>query len=56
MTEGKEKPEKRDRESKEPGLADGPADAPVATSQSDQTVQPRRKSKRDRDTYLHSRW
>ena len=56
MTEGTERPEQRDTEPTQPGHADGSDPTPIPARKSDHVVQTRRKAKRDRDTYLHSRW
>ena len=56
MTEGTERPEQRDTEPTQPGQADDSEGTPIPARKSDHVTQTRRKAKRDRDTYLHSRW
>ncbi len=56
MPKDRERDERQGVEPDEPGQAHAPKETSGAANQSDQPVQPRHTSKRDRDTYMHSRW
>lgn len=56
MTNGRERDERQGVGPNETGQADDPEETSGAANQSEQPVQRRPTTKRDRDTYLHSRW